>query len=146
MKFKRVLIILLIIFLFMDVSFAADSGNILFQDFDDFSENISSYLMEHLSAGNSSIFNKNNTVKYSFNSSDLIKDYKNDSQYRVQVLADGKPIGPGENVSLRVNGVDYVKTTDENGTVQLDINLLPGNYIVVCEYNSYKTYNNIRVI
>lgn len=148
MKFKRVILILLIIFLCLDVSFASADNEIsgFFSDLSNFTEKISSYFMEHLGAGNSSIFKGNNHVKISFNSSDLVKDYNNSSKYSLQILADGKPVGPGEKVNLRINGVDYVKTTDENGTVHLDINLQPGNYILYCEYKTYKTYNNIKVI
>lgn len=148
MKFKRVILILLIIFLCLDVSFASADNEItgFFSDLNGFTEKISTYFIEHFSAGNSSIFKGNNHVKISFNSSDLVKDYNNSSQYKLQILADGKPVGPGEKVNLRINGVDYVKTTDENGTVHLDINLQPGNYILYCEYKTYKTYNNIKVI
>ena len=160
MRFKSILFIVLVIFFSLEVSFAVSDNsfkdNVMFgfdslieDGFQDlnyvFSKTFDYFSNVNLSAGNSSIF-KGNNIKYTFNSSDLIKDYKNASQYSVQVLADGKPVSAGEVVILRVNGIEYAKTTDSNGTVHLNINLPPGNYIVYCEYNTYKTYNNIKVI
>ena len=84
--------------------------------------------------------------KYSFNSTDLIKNHQDSSQYSVQILENGKHIGAGENVSFLVNGVNYTRTTDVNGIATLNINLEPGNYIVYCEYKSCKNYNNIMVL
>ena len=165
MNFKKILFILFIIFICLDVSFATSGDNIgvadnlfsqirgssdnLFGHFSfDFFKSFGSFsfdgLIDHLRADNSSIVKKQ--TKYSFNSSDLVKKYNSTGQYSVQVLADGKPVGAGEKVLLRINGVDYVRTTDANGVVHLNINLKPGNYIVFCEYKTFKTYNNIRVI
>ena len=87
-----------------------------------------------------------NLNEYSFNSSDLIKNYKNDSQYSVQILVDGKNIGENECVRFYVNGVNYTKLTNKEGIATLDINLEPGNYIVYSEYKTSRNYNNILVI
>lgn len=91
-------------------------------------------------------FEVQNVRKYTFNSSDLIKDYKNDSRYSVQVLADGEPVGSGQNVTFLINGVEYVRTTNDQGVAHLNINLEPGNYIVYSEYKNFRNYNNIKVI
>lgn len=88
----------------------------------------------------------NERFKYSFNSSDLIKDYLNASQYEIQVLENGKPVGAGEKVNFLINGVNYTRLTDSDGIATLNINLIPGNYIVYCQYHSLKTYNNIMVL
>ncbi|MBR0271000.1 MAG: Ig-like domain repeat protein [Methanobrevibacter sp.] len=88
----------------------------------------------------------NERFKYSFNSSDLIKDYLNASQYEIQVLENGKPVRAGEKVSFLVNGVNYTRLTNSDGIATLNINLRPGNYIVYCQYHSCKTYNNIMVL
>ena len=84
--------------------------------------------------------------RYSFNSSDLIKVYGNDSDFAVQVLADGKPIGANQNVSFYLNGEEYVIPTDNEGVAHLNIGLEKGNYIVAYEYKTYKSYNNIMVL
>ncbi|WP_407381008.1 Ig-like domain-containing protein [Methanobrevibacter sp.] len=84
--------------------------------------------------------------KYSFNSSDLIKDYQNESQYTIQLLENGKPAGAGEKINFFINGVRYTRTTNADGVATLDINLIPGNYIIYCQYGSCKAYNNIMVL
>lgn len=165
MNFKKILFILFIIFLSLEVSFAASGDNSMFKDnlfnqitdlpknlFNgfsfDFLSSIGNFsfegLTDNLHADNSSFVKKH--TRYSFNSSDLVKKYNSSDKYSVQVLADGKPVGAGEKVLLRINGVEYVRTTDANGVAHLNINLKPGNYIVFCEYKTFKTYNNIRVI
>lgn len=161
MNFKKIIIILLILFLSLECSFATSSGNgnifnqigefsfdKLLNQFNgfsfDFLKKSDDSSVNNFRIGNVSVFN--NHAKYTFNSSDLVKKFNTRDQYSVQILSDGKPVGAGEKVLLRVNGVDYERATDANGTVHLNINLLPGNYIVFCEYNNYKTYNNIRVI
>ena len=83
---------------------------------------------------------------YSFNSTDLIKDYNNGSQYSVQILHEGKAVGSGEKVTFFVNGVNYTRFTDNNGVAILNINLKPGQYIVYGEYKTFKNYNNILVL
>ncbi len=93
-----------------------------------------------------SSFNVTKPHKYTFNSTDLIKDYRNGSDFAVQVLADGEAIGANENVTLFVNGVNYTRTTDNDGVAHLNINLEPGNYIISYEYRTYKSYNNIMVL
>lgn len=110
---KKIIILLLIFFLSFEVCSA--------YSFDDSSDNT---IVEKI---NNHFHNFN---KYSFNSSDLIKNYKNDSQYSVQILADGKNIGENEYVRFYVNGVNYTKLTNKEGIATLDINLGPGNYIV----------------
>ena len=81
------------------------------------------------------------------NNSDLVKYYKNDSQYEVTVLgADGNPAGAGEVVTFNINGVFYNRTTDDKGVARLNINLQPGDYIITAEYNGCRVSNNITVL
>ena len=127
---KKIIIFLFILFLSFEVSFAFS--------FDENSNH--NGITDKINAP----FHKLN--KYSFNSNDLIKDYKNESQYSVQILSNGKNIGPNECVRFYVNGVNYTKTTNEDGIATLNINLKPGNYIVYSEYKTFKNYNNILVI
>ncbi|MBR5954892.1 MAG: hypothetical protein IK021_05760 [Methanobrevibacter sp.] len=78
--------------------------------------------------------------------SDLIKYYKNDSQYRVKIIGDdGNPVGAGEVVTFNINGVFYNRTTDESGYATLSINLVPGYYIITAEYKTCKISNDILV-
>ena len=66
----------------------------------------------------------------SINGSDVTKFYKNGTQYRAKFYAaDGGPL-VNTDVIFNINGVFYERTTDENGIAKLNINLLPGSYIL----------------
>ena len=120
---KKILFLLFILFLSLEVSFA--------------------FSLNDIHDDNSNFFKRE---KYTFNSTDLIKDYKNASQYNVQILHDGKAVGCGEKVTLLVNGMNYTRFTDCDGIATLNINLEPGQYMVYCEYKTFRNYNNILVL
>lgn len=78
---------------------------------------------------------------------DLVKYYRNDSQYVIKLLDDwGKPVGENVNVTFNINGVFYTRHTNASGHVKLNINLGPGDYIITAEYNEFKASNNIKVL
>ena len=78
---------------------------------------------------------------------DLIKYYRNDSQYVVRAIGDnGKPVGAGKVVVFNINGVMYERTTNASGHAKLNINLAPGDYIITAEYEGCKVSNNIKVL
>ncbi|MBO5151909.1 MAG: hypothetical protein J6B73_07125 [Methanobrevibacter sp.] len=78
---------------------------------------------------------------------DLVKYYKNDSQYVVTILgADGKAVGAGENVTFNINGVMYTRQTNASGQAKLNINLQPGNYTITAMYNGCMVSNDIEVL
>ena len=78
---------------------------------------------------------------------DITKYYRNGTQYTVKIIGDdGNPVGAGENVTFNINGVFYTRQTDVNGTVKLNINLNPGDYIVTAEYKGSMVANNIKVL
>ena len=80
-------------------------------------------------------------------SSDLIKYYKNDSQFVVRIhSSDGGYVGAGEEVKFNINGVIYTRTTNATGHVKLNINLEPGDYIITIYYKDYSLGNNIKVL
>ena len=88
----------------------------------------------------------NITVLANIISGDLVKYYKNDSQYIVTILGnDGKVVGAGETVKFNINGVFYERQTNASGQAKLNINLSPGEYIITGEYNGCKVSNNIKV-
>ena len=73
----------------------------------------------------------NITVLPTIISKDLVKYYKNESQFYATFLnGQGKPIANNTEVHFNVNGVLYTSYTNENGTAKLNINLYPGNYII----------------
>ena len=85
----------------------------------------------------SKIINNNNLVKY----------YRNDSQYYVQIIGDdGKPVGANETVTFNINGVMYERKTNASGVARLNINLQPGEYIITAMYGGCSVANNITVL
>ena len=106
------------------------------------------YIITAINPVNGEMAANNITVLPSItNNADLVKYFKNESQYVVTVLgADGNPVGAGENVSFNINGVFYTRTTNESGQAKLSINLEPGDYIITADYNGCKVSNNITVL
>jgi hypothetical protein len=78
---------------------------------------------------NSTLTN-NISVLSTISGNDIVKFFRNGTQYYVTVLdGQGNPI-VGRNVTMNINGVFYNRTTDSNGTATLTINLNPGNYTI----------------
>ncbi len=76
----------------------------------------------------------------------LVKYYKNGSQYSVKVLdGQGNPVA-NTNVTFNIIGKIYTLPTDENGVATLPINLYSGNYTVTAMYNGFMVSNNITVL
>jgi hypothetical protein len=77
---------------------------------------------------------------------DLTLDFYDGTKYVVRVIGDdGKPVGAGEVVGFRINGVDYNGITDKDGYAKLIINLNPKKYTITAQYNAYKVSNKITV-
>ena len=75
---------------------------------------------------------------------DLVKKYNTDTQFKVQLMLNW---GRGQTVSFYINGVSYNRTADMNYCVAaLNINLMPGQYIIASTTNNYTTYNTITVL
>jgi len=76
---------------------------------------------------------------------DLVKYYKNDSQYLLKVYNKNGSIAVGVKVTFNINGVYYTRQTNSSGIAKLNINLAPGNYIITAEYENCKVSNHISV-
>ncbi|WP_409199625.1 hypothetical protein [Methanobrevibacter sp. DSM 116169] len=78
------------------------------------------------------------TVKSTIEGENVTKMYKNDTQYYATLYnADGSVLA-NTNVSMNINGVMYIRETNENGTVKLNINLDPDEYVITV----YNPVNN----
>ena len=87
------------------------------------------------------------TVITLIESSDLVKYYRNDSQFIARIHSDdGGWAKAGEEITFNINGIFYTKTTNETGHVKLNINLPPGDYIITSSYKGCKESNNIKVL
>ncbi|WP_295594598.1 hypothetical protein [uncultured Methanobrevibacter sp.] len=74
---------------------------------------------------NSTVF-----IKATIDTSDVFKVFRNDTQYyAIFIDVNGTPTA-NPMISFNVNGVIYNRTTDENGTGKLNINLPSGEYIL----------------
>ncbi|WP_188118097.1 DUF3344 domain-containing protein [Methanobrevibacter millerae] len=81
------------------------------------------------------------------NNENLVKYYKNESQYYVTIIGDdGNPVGENVTVKFNINGVFYERKTNASGVARMNINLEPGNYIITAEYNGCRVSNNITVL
>ena len=77
---------------------------------------------------------------------DLVKYYRNGSQYTVKIYNKDGSIASGVKVTFNINGVFYTRTTNASGIAKLNINLAPGDYIITAEYEGCKVSNNIKVM
>ncbi|WP_296884624.1 hypothetical protein [uncultured Methanobrevibacter sp.] len=60
----------------------------------------------------------------------LVKYFQNASQFYIELVdGQGNPV-PNTNVTMNIHGILYTRTTNENGTARLNINLAPGDYIL----------------
>uniref|UniRef100_UPI00388D9D94 hypothetical protein n=1 Tax=Methanobrevibacter sp. TaxID=66852 RepID=UPI00388D9D94 len=60
------------------------------------------------------------------------------------VNGQGNPVS-GVNITFNINGVFYNRPTDENGIARLNINLMPGEYIITSQYGSAMISNKITI-
>ena len=73
-------------------------------------------------------------------------DFLSGKYYTVRAIGDdGKPVGKGEVVGFKVNGVEYLGITDSKGYAKLKINLDPKKYTITAQYRAYKVSNKIKV-
>ena len=81
-------------------------------------------------------------------SNNLVKMFRNDTQFSILLLDSEKNILPNTTVKFSLNGRDYIRTTDENGMATLNINLGPGLYNIAI-FNPVTfdlTHNYINVV
>ena len=76
---------------------------------------------------------------------DIIKYYKNGTQYTAKVYNKDGTLAVGKNVTFNINGVFYNRTVDKKGIVTLAINLNPGKYIITAIFDRYAVGNNVTV-
>ena len=76
---------------------------------------------------------------------DLEMKYHDGSKFEAKLIdGEGNPYA-GQNITFNVNGVIYERTTDASGIVRLNINLMPGEYIITSSYNQSNIANKITI-
>ena len=73
-------------------------------------------------------------------SEDLVKIYRNNSQFEVNVDK------ANQTVVFEINGNNYTRGSDENGTAYMNINLRPGEYVIKTTYDDMSVENTIKVL
>ncbi|MBE6506159.1 MAG: hypothetical protein E7Z73_10605, partial [Methanobrevibacter millerae] len=92
--------------------------------------------------------NSTATVKSTIDAADVIKIFRNDTQYYAKFIdANGTPL-VNTKVSFNINGIIYNRTTDGNGSAKLNINLDAGTYILTAtnSVTGEMKSNTIKVI
>jgi hypothetical protein len=75
-------------------------------------------------------FNNTVTVLPTLIGDNLVKYYRNASQFEIKLIdAGGNPVA-SQNVMFNINGVFYSRQSDADGIARLNINLSPGEYII----------------
>jgi aerobic-type carbon monoxide dehydrogenase small subunit (CoxS/CutS family) len=76
---------------------------------------------------------------------DITIKYRDGTQFKTNLVdGQGKPFA-GQNVEFNINGVFYNRATDSNGQAKLNINLMPGEYIITSSYNGSSIANTIKI-
>ena len=93
------------------------------------------------------MYGSNITVLSTVFGENIVKFFRNGTQYYAKFLDDfGNPLVNGT-VTFNINGVLYEKQTDSEGIAKLNINLLPGEYILTAMHlNSEAKSNIIKVL
>ena len=94
------------------------------------------------------IVNSTVTVKSTIDAADVVKVFRNDTQYYARFIDSNGNILTNTKVSFNINGIIYNRTTDGNGTAKLNINLDAGTYIITATnpVTGEMKSNNIKVI
>lgn len=90
-------------------------------------------------------------IIYTLESNDVIKYYKNGTQYTVKLTDKQGDVGVNQSVIVTLNSQSWTKTakytitTDSNGIATLTINLAPGIYTITATSEGVSKINNIVV-
>ncbi len=86
------------------------------------------------------------TVESLLSGNDLVKYFKNGTQYMVKVYNMDGSAAVNKTVTFNINGVFYKKQTNAEGIATLNINLLAGEYTITTMYNGCEYSNKIVVL
>ena len=70
------------------------------------------------------------TIKPTIEGKDVIKSYKNATQYYAKFVDSEGNALKNTDVKFNINGIEYTRKTNESGVAQLNINLNSGDYIL----------------
>lgn len=76
---------------------------------------------------------------------DIKMTYKDGTKFTVKLVDGTGKAFAKQDIKFNVNGVFYTRTTNETGFASLNINLMPGEYIITSTYNEANIANNIKI-
>ncbi len=77
---------------------------------------------------------------------DFSMKFRDGSKFTAKTVdGQGKPLA-NQNVTFNVNGVFYHRVSDANGIASLNINLIPGEYVITSIWNDFQTGNKITIV
>lgn len=141
MKNKIILILLSIVIVFATFNTASALDlNTTTADIDTSDNQDTSNITEHdnIVIGNSStdtVLTSNNLTKY----------YGESGTYSVVLTDSNNNPLVNQYIKIMINSVTYIRTTDENGTASLNINLYPGQYGVTSTFSGNSNYSSSTV-
>lgn len=77
---------------------------------------------------------------------DLTKYYKGDSRFKAKLVDSNYNPQANKEIRFIIDGVGYIRNTDENGEASLAINLKPGEYDIITKNSEYEVTNTITVL
>ena len=84
-------------------------------------------------------------IKHVLHAEDLTKKYGTPTPFTVDVVdGQGNPL-VNANVTFNINGVFYNRLSNATGTAKLNINLMPGVYIITSSFNGENIANKVTV-
>lgn len=84
-------------------------------------------------------------VKNSASGGNISMEYNSGAKYTVTLYQGNGSVAKNKNIKFNINGVMYTRTSDENGTASLNINLRPGDYVITGEFDGCWVSNLIKV-
>ena len=85
---------------------------------------------------NETLTSLNQQENYILEASNVSMYYKGNSNYEVVLSQGDNPISNAP-VSVNINGVDYNKTTDDNGKISIPLDLKVGSYSVTASFDNF---------
>ncbi|MCF0226029.1 MAG: Ig-like domain repeat protein, partial [Methanobrevibacter sp.] len=75
------------------------------------------------------------------NVSNIEMYFKNGTRFEAFLFDEQNNPLPDQKLVFTINGVNYNRTTNENGSASMAINLLPGNYLIQVNYEGTEVYD-----
>ena len=84
-------------------------------------------------------------VKSVLYAEDMKMNYKDGSKFQTKLVNGKGEAYSMQYITFNINGVFYNRATDGDGIARLNINLMPGEYIITSSYNSASISNKITI-